>query len=100
MGPTHAVVFVLSTRLLPDADRCIQYCIKSGYDMIGLIRDNWREAMEYLADGRAEVLVIADERPLPTDRAPRIEVVCHQRAAGVRETRTRMLKPPDQGEEA
>lgn len=76
---TEAIVFVLSGRLLPDADRCIRHCITQGYEMVGVVRDDWSLAMEYLADGRASVLVVASDRDLDPDRAPRIEVVSHYR---------------------
>lgn len=99
---THAIVFVLSGRLLPDADRCIQYCIARGYEMSGVIRDNWEIAMQYLADGRAEVLVVADERSF-VDRTPRVEVAAHApaisadpngnpKAAGRRNERTHLVR--------
>lgn len=72
---TEAVVFVLSSHLLPDAGRCIDYCRVRGYRMIGVIKDDWRAAIEYIYDGRASVLVVADVDHLDPNRMPRIEVV-------------------------
>jgi hypothetical protein len=93
MHTTDAVVFVLTRFLLPDADRCIQYCITSGYHMVGLVRDDWGAAMEMLHDGRAEVLVVADPQHLDPHRSPRIEMVSHPPQGGaVRSERSRMVK--------
>ncbi|SNY29178.1 hypothetical protein [Paractinoplanes atraurantiacus] len=81
MKPVEAIVFVLSGHLLPDADRCIRYCLSRGYNMIGVVRDDWRAAMEMLADGRAEVLVVADPQHLDPNRTPRVEYVSHAEPA-------------------
>ncbi len=72
------MVFVLSSRLLPDAGICIQYCIDHGYHMDGIIKDDWRKADGYLHAGKCDVLVVADDRSLDPDRTPRVEVVAHQ----------------------
>lgn len=78
MGPTNAIVFVLSSRLLPDADVCIKYCLQHGYHVRGVVRDDWHAACGYLYRGEADVVVVADARSLDPDRAPRVEVVAHQ----------------------
>lgn len=75
---TRAMVFVLSDRLFPDAALCIEYCRAQRYNMCGVIRDDWRKACHYLYSGEADVLVVADQRSLDPDRAPRVEVVAHQ----------------------
>lgn len=73
----NAVVFVLSQHLLPDADRCIQYCLGHGYAMVGLIKDDWGAAITMLIDGKASVVVAASPDHVPADRTPRVEYVCH-----------------------
>lgn len=78
MGPTHAIVYVLTSRLLPDADICINYCLAHGYHVVGVVRDDWRTACGYLYRGEADVAVVADARSLNPQRAPRVEVVAHQ----------------------
>ena len=75
--PTEAMVFVLSRRLLPDVGICIEYCLAQGYHMRGVIQDDWRKACDYLNSGECDVLVVADDRSLNPDRAPRVEVVAH-----------------------
>lgn len=75
---THAMVFVLSNRLLPDAGICIEYCRLQGYYMCGVIRDDWAKAVDYLYSGKCHVLVVASDETLDPDRAPRVEVVAHQ----------------------
>lgn len=77
-SPVHAIVFVLSNRLLPDAGTCIEYCRALGYVMSGVVRDDWAKACEYLYKGEADVVVVADDRTLDPDRTPRVEVVAHQ----------------------
>lgn len=76
--PVQAIVFVLSSRLLPDAAICIEYCRALGYHMVGVIRDDWAKACDYLYHGKADVVVVADDRTLDPDRTPRVEVVAHQ----------------------
>lgn len=85
----HAIIFVLSQYLLPDADRCIRHCLAHGYFVVGVVKDNWGQAMEYLHDGTATVLVVADPRHLDPNREPRIEVVAEGTAG---QPRTRMLR--------
>lgn len=74
------MVFVLSHRLYPDVGICIQFCIAHGYDMGGVIQDDWQKAVDYLYSGKCDVIVVADERSLDPDRAPRVEVVAYQQA--------------------
>lgn len=76
---TTAIVFVPTSHLLPDAEKGINHCLAHGYEMIGVVKDDWGKAMEYLHDGTADVLVVADDEHLDPDREPRIEVV-NQRA--------------------
>ncbi len=79
---TTAVVFVLSRYLLPDADRCIDYCRAQGYAMVGVITDDWHEAMHMLHEGKAVVLVVADRQHLDPERAPRVEAVADRGPTG------------------
>lgn len=81
MRNVDAIVFVMSSHLLPDADRCIRYCLARGYRMIGVVRDDWAAATRMLLDGRAQVLVVADPQHLDPDRLPRVEYVCHEEPA-------------------
>jgi hypothetical protein len=75
--PVNAMVYVLSDRLLPDAQICIDYCLRQGYTMGGVIRDDWDKAIDYLYSGEAGVLIVADDETLDPDRTPRVEVVAH-----------------------
>lgn len=86
-----AVVFVLTQHLMPDADRCLRYCMANRYNVIGVVRDRWADAMAMLADGRASVLVVADDQHLDPNRQPRIEVVAQQHDSP-RLARTRALR--------
>jgi hypothetical protein len=97
---TNAVVFVLGNRLILDGNICLQYCLAHGYNMIGVVKDDWRQALDYLHDGTAAVLVVADERSF-ADQSPRIEVVAHAgtrtpngnpKAAGRRNERTHLVR--------
>src|SRR5262245_59350151 len=73
------MIFVLTNRLFPDAQICIDYCLRQGYVMAGIVQDDWQRAIEYLYRREADVVVVADGRSLDPDRAPRVEVVAHGR---------------------
>jgi hypothetical protein len=104
------MVFVLSRRLVPDVGVCIEYCLTQGYNMRGVVQDDWVKACDYLHSGEADVLVVADDRSLNPDRAPRVEVVAHlhtepaapdvptgRRGRHRRNERTRMLRRDAEG---
>jgi hypothetical protein len=74
---TTAVVFVLSQYLMPDAERCITYCLARGYDMIGVIKDDWDAAFGMLVAGTVTVVVAADPHHVDPGRTPRVEYVAH-----------------------
>lgn len=69
--PVEAIILVLGQYLYPDVDRCVRYCLAHRYDVVGVVKDNLRQAVEYLHAGKAQVLVVADARHID----PRIEVV-------------------------
>ena len=75
---TTAIVFVLSRYLLRDAARCIDYCRAQGYAMVGVIQDDWGEAMRMLHAGKAQVLVAAELQHVDPGRTPRVEFVALQ----------------------
>lgn len=70
---TSAVVFVLSQHLLPDVDLCINHALARGYRVVCIVKDNWQQAIDYLNDGTAAVLIVASRGRLDPDRTPRIE---------------------------
>lgn len=74
---TEAVVFVLSKHLLPHASICYQYCLSLGWHAIGLVRDDWGKAWEYVREGKADLIVIADDSDTELDHTPRVKVVSH-----------------------
>lgn len=91
---TSAIVFALTQHLITDADRCINYCLAHGYDMVGVVKDDWARAIEYLTTGVASVLVVASTDHIPPDATPRIEVVADAPPAhpGPAHERTRMVR--------
>jgi hypothetical protein len=86
---TSAITFVLTRRLMPDAAICIEYCLRHGYRMAGVVRDDWSEAIRLLRTGFASVIVVADETALDPHRSPRVEVVSHTGAQGAGPAGTR-----------
>lgn len=70
---TDAIVFVMSQHVLTDVERCIAYSLARGYNVIGVVRDNWQQAIDYLHDGTATVMVVAARNKLDPCREPRIE---------------------------
>jgi hypothetical protein len=74
---TTAVVFVLTQYLARDADRCIQHCIAQGYEMIGVVKDDWEAAIALTKKGDASIIVAASPDHVPPDREPRVEYVAY-----------------------
>jgi hypothetical protein len=74
---TAAIVFVMSRYLLRDAARCIDYCRVQGYNMVGLIKDDWAAAIALTRKGEAEIIVVADPQHIDPDCKPRMEFVSH-----------------------
>ena len=88
---TRAVVFVRSDEFDPHATRCTIFAEEVGYEIAGIVRDDWPAVLKMLGDGEASVVLVSVEDHLPADRKPRIEVVANQ---GVRrfEARTRVIR--------
>ena len=79
---TEVVVFVVTKHLLPDAARCIGYCVARGYHVIGIIKDDWSAAINMLIDKQAAAIVAADPSHLDPNRVPRVEYVIHHGPGG------------------
>jgi hypothetical protein len=75
--PTNVVIFTQPARLMINLAICSRHCQELDYEAIAVVRGDWGEAMDYLAGGEAEVIVVAEDDDLPPDRTPRIEVVAH-----------------------
>lgn len=75
----RAMIFVLHDRVTVDGKTCLDYCMFMGYNMVGVVQDDWRKACDYLYRRECDVLVVADTRTLDPDRAPRVEVVAFHR---------------------
>lgn len=90
---TGAIVYVASQHLITDAERCMEYCRARGYDLVGIVRDDWSEAVRLIQAGMAGVLVAADARHLDPRRRPRIEIVAEQPTIPG-EHRTRVIRGP------
>lgn len=70
-----AVVFVPAADIVPYANQCLEYCISRGYEIAGVIRDDYSAAAEMLLSGAATVLVVARREHLDPGREPRLEVL-------------------------
>jgi hypothetical protein len=88
---TRAVVFVRSDEFDPHATRCTQYAEEKGYELTGVVVDNWDAVNQMLHDGEATVAIVSEESHLPAKRKPRVEVVANA-AAGRWERRTRVIR--------
>lgn len=86
-----AVVFVRSDDFDPHAARCTIYCEEQGYNLAGVILDDWPAVLQTIADGEADIVVVSEEAHLDPERSPRIEVVAHA-ASSHREGRTRLIR--------
>lgn len=88
---TRAVVYVPPTADFDQhAARCMEYCEQQGYELRGIIRNDWEAAERMMGDGETSVVIVSTEAHLDPQRKPRIEVVANQ-AATRHETRTRII---------
>jgi hypothetical protein len=88
---TTAIVFVRSDDFDPHATRCTIYAQEQGYELAGVIVDDWDAVTRMLHDGDAGVAIVSTEEHLPPKRTPRVEVVAN--ATGSRwERRTRVIR--------
>lgn len=71
---TTAIVIVSSEHLLPDVGRGVNYGLARGYHVVSVIKDNWKQAVQMLNDGAADVLIVADPHHLTIDQEPRVEI--------------------------
>lgn len=74
---TKAVIFVKSDDFDPHATRCTLYCEERGYEIAGVVMDDWGAVQQMLGDGQASVALVSTEEHLPAQRKPRIEVVAN-----------------------
>jgi hypothetical protein len=88
---TRAIVFVRSDDFDPHATRCTMYAQEQGYELAGVIVDNWAAVQQMLGDGEASVALVSVEEHLPAKRSPRIEVVANQYGSRW-EKRTRIIR--------
>lgn len=88
---TRAIVFVSSEEFDPHATRCTIYAEERGYELCGIVVDNWDEAQRMHDEHEIDVIVVSEESHVPPDRAPRIEVVAHA-ASSRDEERTRIIR--------
>lgn len=87
---TKAIIYLKSDDLDPHASRCAEYVERNGYELEGVVADDWSAAQAMLDSGQVGVVVASTEEHLPPKRRPRIEVVANERA-GVWESRTRII---------
>lgn len=74
---TRAIVYVPSKDFDPHAALCSVYATEHGYDIVGIVRDDWTAVQKMLGDGEASVALVSVEEHLPPKRKPRIEVVAN-----------------------
>lgn len=86
-----AVVFVRSDDFDPHATRCTIYCEEQGYELVGVILDDWDRVDEMRDRKEVNVVVVSEESHLDPDRPFRVEVVAHA-ASSRREGRTRLIR--------
>lgn len=91
---TRAIVFVPSDEFDPHAARCTAYAEDRGYELQGVIRDDWAAAQRMLGDGQTSVVIVSEESHLDPNRRPRIEVVANQYSSRNSrwEQRTRVIR--------
>lgn len=88
---TRAVVYVPSGDFDPHAARCTAYAQERGYDLVGIVIDDWPAVQRMLAVGETSVVLVSEEQHLDPERKPRVEVVAAQSASRW-EKRTRIIR--------
>jgi hypothetical protein len=89
---TKAVVFVPSRDFDPHAARCVAYVEERGYELVGIVRDDWAAVQKMMVDGETSVVIVSEERHLNPRRKPRVEVVANAPAPSRWEQRTRVIR--------
>lgn len=93
----NAVIFVPEAEHLVYIAQCTEYCQNQGYQIAGVIRDDWRATVAMLSTGLATIIIMA--RPDHFDPAwePRVEFVSDaaapQPAGGGRPASQRRRRP-------
>jgi len=72
---TRAIVFVRSDDFDSHATRCTLYAEEHGYELAGVVTDDWGAVLRMFKSGAADVAIISEESHLPAERKPRLEVV-------------------------
>lgn len=87
---TKAVIYLRSDDFDPHASRCTEYVERQGYQLEGVVIDDWDAAQAMLDTGQVTVVVASTVEHLPPERRPRIEILANARA-GMWEARTRII---------
>lgn len=101
---TRAIIFVPSENYDEHAARCLAYIEQQGYELRGIIRDNWAAAEEMMGNGETSVVLVSAEAHLDPARKPRIEVLDqivpyanNEQPASMRDRRTRIMRRNEAG---
>lgn len=91
---TKAIIYTPTDHFEQHTDQCLDYCAQRGYDVAGVVRDDWHTAMQLACEGDvAGVVVVARVDHLDPHRRPRVEVVAEQPAIGRASVpRTRVIR--------
>jgi hypothetical protein len=111
MKPLRAIIYIDGSLEHNTAKRrCLRHCEEKGYVLVSIVEEasddisHWRGAFAALANGTADVLVVATRGDLPTDQSPRIEVAGDGPAATVASQRRPQQQtsapPTTEGQEA
>jgi hypothetical protein len=93
---TRAIVFVRSDEFDPHATRCTIYAEEHGYELAGVVMDDWGAVIRMFENDEADVAVVSEESHLPARRKPRLEVVANA-VADRWEKRTRVIRRSAEG---
>lgn len=97
---TRAIVYVPSGDFDPHAARCTAFSEERGYDLKGIVRDDWESVKKMMQNGEVSVVLVAVDGHLDPNRTPRIEVVAEQstnQPASRWEKRTRVIRRGEGG---
>ncbi len=87
---TKAIIYLRSDDFDPHASRGTEDVERQGYELEGVIVDDWAAAQAMLDSEQVSVVVASTTEHLPRKRRPRIAIVANERA-GMWEARTRII---------
>lgn len=76
-----AVIFVPADQFDTYASRCAEHCKAKGYQIYGVITDDWADAAELLESGKVDRIVVGRRDHIDPHHLPGVEVAAVEHVA-------------------